>query len=84
MKTENGVLKSDVADLKKEALNQQIHKSKKSVIIRAFPQKNLGKESLLQLRNQYEEVLKELNPKQAGVFRPSKGRGGEESARICY
>ena len=60
MKTENGVLKSDVADLKKEALNQQIHKSKKSVIIRAFPQKNLGKESLLQLRNQYEEVLKEL------------------------
>ena len=60
MKTENGVLKSDVADLKKEALNQQIHKSQKSVIIRALSQKNPGKESPVQLRYQFEEVLKEL------------------------
>ena len=73
LKTENGVLKSEVADLKKEALNQQIHKSQKSLIIRALPQKNPGKESLLQLRNQFEEVLKELkisqNVKVTDIYR---------------
>ena len=60
LKTENAVLNTKVEDLKKEALNQQIHKSQKSVIIRALSQKNPGKESPLQLRNQFEEVLKEL------------------------
>ena len=60
LKTENAVLNTKVEDLKKEALKQQIHKSQKSVIIRALSQKNPGKESPLQLRNQFEEVLKEL------------------------
>ena len=46
--------------MKKEALHQQFHKSQKSVIIRALPQKNPGKERLLELRNQFEEVLKKL------------------------
>ena len=58
--SENAELKTEVSDLKKDVLNQQIHRSQKSVIIRALPQKNPGKESPLELRNQFEQVLKEL------------------------
>ena len=58
--TENAELKTEVSDLKKDVLNQQIHRSQKSVIIRALPQKNPGKESSLELRNQFDQVLKEL------------------------
>ena len=58
--TENAELKTEVSDLKKDVLNQQIHRSQKSVIIRALPQKNPGKESPLELRNQFDQVLKEL------------------------
>ena len=65
LKSENIELKSEVSELKKEVLHQQIHKTQKSVIIRALPQKNPGKESPLELRNQFEEVLKELKISQS-------------------
>ena len=60
LKTENTVQSTEVEDLKKEALNQKIHKSQKRLIIRSSSQKNPGKESPVQLRYQFEEVLKEL------------------------
>ena len=60
MKKEVASLQKEVSNLKNEVLNHQIRLSAKSVIIRGLPQIKTGRESQIELKNQFENVLKEL------------------------
>ena len=57
LKKQVGSLQKEVNNLKNEVLNQQIRLSAKSVVIRDLPQIKAGRESQLELKNQFENVL---------------------------
>ena len=67
LKKEHTELEKDHTELKKEVLSQQIRLSAKSVIIRHLPQIKPGKESQFELKNQFENVLRELEISQSVV-----------------
>ena len=82
LKKQVGSLQKEVNSLKNEVLNQQIRLSAKSVVIRDLPQIKAGRESQLELKNQFENVLKELEISQmvtiSDIFRlkSNKERAG--------
>ena len=65
LKKEHTELKKDHTELRKEVLNQQIRLSAKSVIIRNLPQIKPGRESQFELKNQFENVLREVEISQS-------------------